>query len=523
MSCPRVVAACLLLLAPAVPARSGPVADFRLAQAVQSDPPTRVLAFLDVWDAALEPVDELDAGSLSGTLGGRALALGRLLPFRDAEEGVAYVFSVDVSRSLSAGDFAEIRGALARWIEGLGPRDRAAVLTFGDASRVVVDFTADRAALASAVEDLAPTDGTTVLYRGLLDALELQSRRDPDLPRRRALVVLSDGLDEGSGLAPDDVLAALRERGLPLYAVGFGGAARRASLDLLLRFATQSGGRFVAARGGDFESAYDDIRTSIERVWVAELDCPQCPTDGAVQRLQVNLRLGDRVLSKGVDLRLLPPLAADAAPGVAAAVDAAAADAAAPGGAPGSAVAAVATTAESSGRWPAWVVASIVGGLLAIVGGVLAVRRAAVRSSPAAGTSAPGAAAPVRRRRRRERLSWRERRSLDVPLDSEPMVPPVALCLTVVRGAGGEGAEHRFLLRRSGVLGSGPASDFTIADAGLAAEQVELVQEEGAVWARNLARGKPTLLNGAPLTERKALASGDLVGTRDFIARVKLG
>jgi hypothetical protein len=133
-----------------------------------------------------------------------------------------------------------------------------------------------------------------------------------------------------------------------------------------------------------------------------------------------------------------------------------------------------------------------------------------------------GAAATVKRRRPRQRLTRRERKQLDIPLDSEPMVPTVALCLTVVRGAG-EGTEHRFLLQHRGVLGSGGKSDFVVQEPGLAAEQVELVQREGGVYGRNLSRSHPTLINGATLIESKPIVSGDLLGNRAFIARVRLG
>jgi hypothetical protein len=500
----RAFSSSVLLLALAGPAWPGAAVDFRLAQAVQGDVATRVDAYLDVWDAGAEAVTELDAGAVSATLGDRGLVVGRLLPFRESGQGVAYIFAVDVSRSLRAEDFVEIRGALGRWIDGLAAADRAALLTFGDSSRVAVDFTADRAALRTAIDALAPTDGTTVLYRGLLDALELSSRRDRDLPRRRVLIVLSDGVDEGSGLAPEDVVTALRDRGLPLYAVGFGGERRRESLDLLLRFATNSGGRFLAAGSGDFAAAYDTLRAAIDRSWLVELDCAGCPADGASRRLQVNLELGDRVLSKGVELRLLPPLQAGAAP----------APAVIPAAVVGPSVA-----APAAGGWPTWATWAAVGGAALLAGAAITARRLRARDG---GEDDASGDAPVRRRRTRETLSRRERRQIDVPLDAAPMMPPVALCLTIVRGAH-EGEEHRFLLGPRGVLGSGGASDLVIAEDGLADEQAELSQEQGGVWARNLSRGKPTLINGVPLAAPKALQSGDLIGNRDFIARVRLG
>jgi hypothetical protein len=74
-----------------------------------------------------------------------------------------------------------------------------------------------------------------------------------------------------------------------------------------------------------------------------------------------------------------------------------------------------------------------------------------------------------------------------------------------------------------GVLGSGGRSDFLVAEPELAAEQVALVQQNGGVYGRNLSRSQPTLVNGAPLIDSKPIGSGDLLGNRGFIARVRLG
>jgi Mg-chelatase subunit ChlD len=508
----RALAATLLFVLPAGVARPSLAGDFRLSQAVQGRRPTQVLAYLDVRDDEGKPVTALDPSSITATLGEQSLQVGRVVPFREAGEGVAFIFCVDISKSLSAADFAAVRSALGRWIDGMRPLDRAAVLSFGEESRLAVDFTADKSALRLALDALGPTDMLTVFYRGLRDALELSSRRDSAVPGRRVLVVLSDGKDEGSGLAAEDVVVALRERGLPLYAIGFGGPRRQDSLDLLQRFANNSGGDFVAVGGGDFENAYAAMRETIDQVWVAELDCPSCEADGSARRLQVNLRLADRVLSEGADLRLLPPLETAAPAG---ATEAAGAPAPSAQAARAGASAAAETGEEETPSGLLWPAIGV-GALLALAGLALAVRR--FKRPPAQA----GVAAPAKRRRARQHLTRRERKQLDIPLDSEPLVPTVALCLTVVRGAA-EGSEHRFLLERRAVLGSGGKSQFVIDEPELAAEQVELVQQDGGVFARNLSRSHPTLVNGATLVESKPIRSGDLLGNRGFIARVRLG
>jgi Mg-chelatase subunit ChlD len=492
----------LILAAGAAPAE---VADFRLGQAVQASGDS-VRAYLDVWDEESNAVATLGTNELSATLGGEAMQIETVLPFRDSGEGIAYVFAVDISRSLSPAHFDGIRRALETWIGRLGPRDRAALVSFGDVSRVVVDFTDDRARLASGLAALGPTDGTTVLFQALRDSIELSSRRDPSLPARRALVVLSDGLDEGSGLTAEDVLVELRERPLPVYAVGFGGPARRESLDLLLRLATNSGGRFVAVEGSDFAAAYEQMREAIERVWVAAMRCSDCRADGAAYRLQVNLQVAGRVLSKGLDVRLLPPVE-----GVEEATSSVAEVPAEASALPSVADAGVGGGAVSDGRLLGVLAAA--GTLTVGVVALVVVRRR---------RGSKGAQAPVQQRTRRKRLSRRERRLNEVPLGSDPVTAPVAVRFVVVRGAE-QGREYRFLLRQSSVLGRGRC-DLRLADeSGVDSKQMELRPANGGLMARNLSAKRPTLVNGVSLEGSSALKTGDLVGNRDFIARVHLG
>ena len=119
--------------------------------------------------------------------GDQSLQVGRVVPFSDAGEGVAFIFCVDISKSMSAADFAVVRSALGRWIDEMRPLDRAAVLSFGSESRLVLDFTADKAALRAALEPLGPTDMQTVLHRGLarrVRAVVAAGSRASRTPRR---------------------------------------------------------------------------------------------------------------------------------------------------------------------------------------------------------------------------------------------------------------------------------------------------------------------------------------------------
>ncbi|MCB1037253.1 MAG: VWA domain-containing protein, partial [Acidobacteria bacterium] len=280
--------------------------------------PPEVRVYLDATDDDGEPLRGLEVSGLQATLGSEQAQVRTLEPFEKTGEGIAYIFLVDVSRSLTEEQFSGIRDALEAWILDFTPEDWGAVIAFGETSRLVVDFTSDWRELRNGLDTLGPTDNLTLFHQALDDAIELSLRRDPGMPGRRVAVVLTDGLDEGSGLTLDDVLARLREHPLPIHAIGYSRikpeARRQEYLDVLQRLASNSGGTFFEAQQTDFAESYAAIRRAIRRVWVADVVCPTCEADGRVYRLQTNLSFGNRVLSRGTDLRLLPTAAPAAEP-----------------------------------------------------------------------------------------------------------------------------------------------------------------------------------------------------------------
>ena len=283
---------CVLLLAVVLgqTAAAGPPASVQISQAVAVG--REIGVYLEVRDEAGAAVAGLDAGQLHATVGGHPATVSSLTPFAAAPTGVLYLFLVDRSRSLSAPRFARIRQALTDWVGALGAGDRAALIGFGDRVQVLVAPTADTAVLLAAVADLAPTDGHTALHQALARAIDLGRRRAADLPERRVIVTLTDGVDDApGGISAEEVYAMLAEGPVPIYAVGFSSlrdrARREAGLDVLGRFARRSGGVFVDGGRDDPSAAFAAMRTRIAEVYRVQVQCADCPLDGNRYRLQI--------------------------------------------------------------------------------------------------------------------------------------------------------------------------------------------------------------------------------------------
>lgn len=289
-----------------------PVA-LRLSQARAHLP--ALTAYVDIVDADGRPASGVAAEQLGATVGKHQAAVGGIQPFASSGEGVAYVLLIDVSKSLNAGQFAQIRTALHNWIDVMQPRDRAAVMSFGSEVTVDEDFTDDKDRLRAAIDSLGPTDDHTRLYGGLVTALELARRQDPSLPGRRVVVVLSDGENEfPGGRSEQEVWDEMEKELFPIYAIGFYKKGRRDAraefLDQLGRFARRSGGEYIEVEAGakPLPEVYAALHGKIRQVFVASLSCPQCPGDGQLHALRLSLSVGAKVLPDvGLNVRLRPP------------------------------------------------------------------------------------------------------------------------------------------------------------------------------------------------------------------------
>ena len=135
-------------------------------------------------------------------------------------------------------------------IKTMRPGDEAFVSQFKAEPELIQDFTSDKRELEEALGEIFTSGGTA-----LLDAIIATSdyTQEKAKQRRKAIVVISDGLEKNSSVKEKEVMEAIKENEVQVYLVGFideddsGGifnksGAKRAK-ELLQRIADDSGGR----------------------------------------------------------------------------------------------------------------------------------------------------------------------------------------------------------------------------------------------------------------------------------------
>ena len=207
-----------------------------------------------------------------------------------AEEATV-VLAIDTSRSMGAKDVPPTRLAAAqasarRFLAALPKKYRVAVVAFSSAPQLDSAPTVDRAFVDSAIGALRLGQGTA-LGDGLASAIQVASGTPPGTrrtagqkPPPAAILVISDGAQDGGNVQLPVAIKQARSAGIPIFTALLGTAQGIVNVPLiggyneqirvppnpgaLRAVATQTGGRFYAApTQDDLGAVYRDLRSRL--------------------------------------------------------------------------------------------------------------------------------------------------------------------------------------------------------------------------------------------------------------------
>jgi VWFA-related protein len=231
-----------------------------------------------------------------------------------------------------------LRDAAARFVELMRPTAKTTLLPFSSDIERPQPFSDNKQALITRIRKLQPDQGT-LLYDATWYGVEALAAAQ--LPGKKAVVVLTDGVDEspGSRRTDDDVIDAARSAGVPLYMLGLGRTEEinepvmkkmakatggeyfhaenqqklydifeKLSIDLhddgideqaLQTLAKETGGKYYSGRDVSklsliCEELSEDLESTYTATWPS-----RHPDDGTARRITIEVVRGGKVLSEG--------------------------------------------------------------------------------------------------------------------------------------------------------------------------------------------------------------------------------
>ena len=226
----------------------------------------------------------------------------RILEFSANSEGpVSLAVLFDTSGSMGlVSNLAKGKDVVARLLDRMDPsRDEMALYTFHKSLREEVPFTGDHARLRGALDGVRPW-GLTSLY----DAVAETARRLADRQgTRRAVVVVSDGLDTSSALTSREVAMLASAIDVPVYVVAVVSPLDHPTTDLavtsattggLMELAEFTGGEVFYVSAIDAALTTDALLTAMRHQYFIAIESASAPGTYALQVLTKKKNLNVR-------------------------------------------------------------------------------------------------------------------------------------------------------------------------------------------------------------------------------------
>lgn len=213
------------------------------------------------------------------------------------EAPFASVVLLDTSGSME-NRMSLARSAAIRFLDGLRPEDVAAVYKFDYKVEPVQEFSSGRdlAQMAYGIR----ARGMTTMNDAIVQAAAALADRPEN---RKAIVVLSDGVDTYSRASADKALERALAVGASIYTVdmsriqGGGATQNLRSAGVLKNLAEKSGGRFVATPGGPgLREAFAGIAEELGRQYTIAYRPMNTARDGKWRKLEVKVSRSDLVV-----------------------------------------------------------------------------------------------------------------------------------------------------------------------------------------------------------------------------------
>jgi len=217
---------------------------------------------------------------------------------------VSYAIVVDNSGSLRS-LMNYIIGSAGLLVEANRPDDETMLVRFVAANNISVlqDFTANQAALLKALEGMYVEGGQTAVIDAVyLSAVRVaEHRAGESAPRRRALVLLTDGEDRSSFYKLSELQTLLRKTDVQVFAIGLlqnleaeGGFIRKSAKDnavkLLDTLTQETGGRaFYPKKPQGLKEAITEISNYLRTQYVIGYQPANASRDGKFRKVQVKL------------------------------------------------------------------------------------------------------------------------------------------------------------------------------------------------------------------------------------------
>jgi Ca-activated chloride channel family protein len=205
--------------------------------------------------------------------------------FASEDVPLELVAAIDISGSMAPA-MPKLKKAVKEFLGNVPTQDQVTLLGFNDNIFTLTRKTTDPAERIKAVDRLAPW-GSTALYDVLLRGVEMLGRQTG----RKALIVFTDGEDQGSHATINDVERRLQSSDVTLYMIGQGrGVTMEPLKKIMERLSVPTGGRALFTDSVDeLHTAFADLLDELSNQYLIGYQSSNSKRDDAWRKIKVDV------------------------------------------------------------------------------------------------------------------------------------------------------------------------------------------------------------------------------------------
>ena len=250
----------------------------------------QVTVYISVTDATGEPVG-VDPSTIQISENGnpmQATSSGG-----GGQGGVAPLTTMlvmDVSGSMDKNDkIGGARAAAKSYVDQMRSGDQAGLMIYNTRTTYAQPLTQDHGILKAAIDGIQ-TGGDTAMYNALFEAEQVLR----NVQGRKAIIAVTDGLDNSSSHNEDDIINAIGPSGLSISTIGLGDATTRAQTGLdeggLKSLAQRAGGGYsFAGDAAALSALFQSYGRELQSEYALTYTSPATLRDGVNRDLTVSL------------------------------------------------------------------------------------------------------------------------------------------------------------------------------------------------------------------------------------------
>lgn len=268
----------------------------------------RITIYTTVTDKSQNPLTDVKEESwqyLEDGVPSRAKI--KITPFQFSREGIALVVIVGASGIMKGRPLESEKKAVLNLAANLQPLDKITVLAYGDRVETISGFDATADERRKQVKTMKTFGNTVTFYDALWQGIETLLQK-PGLPARKAIIIVSDGRDNGSAITREEVLNRIKKSNIPVYGIGYSLLSPR-YLTVLKKITRVSGGTYLyAKRDKIINSKLKKILDQLKKGYVIQTTSKHIPGDGQVHQLTIKVKKRGKILAdtKGFNARKNP-------------------------------------------------------------------------------------------------------------------------------------------------------------------------------------------------------------------------